>query len=53
MKAHQLIEKVVAREARRAKRPEVFSKNRAAFLWEVYHVEGYEGLFEAATGIRH
>jgi len=41
-----MIQKIVTREAHRAKRPEVYTCNREEFLWQVYQVEGMPGLVE-------
>jgi hypothetical protein len=47
MTAQQYIHKIVIKEARRAKRPEIYVKNRAEYLWEIYWAEGFAGLVEA------
>lgn len=42
----KLIHKIVTREARRARRPQVYMCNREKFLWQLYQVEGMPGLVE-------
>jgi len=42
----KMIRKIVTREAKHAKRPEVYKCNREEFLWQVYQVEGMPGLIE-------
>ena len=42
----KLIHKIVTREAKRARRPQVYKCNREEFLWQVYQVEGMPGLVD-------
>ena len=42
----KLIHKIVTREAKRARRPQVYMCNREEFLWQVYQVEGMAGLVD-------
>lgn len=49
----KMIQKIVTREARHAKRPEVYTCNRMEFLWQVYQVEGMPGLVEKWQNVTH
>lgn len=44
----EIIDKIIHREVKRlpeSKRPEVYARNRAECLWQVYASEGRQGLF--------